>query len=39
MRGFRLRGGKLCMCDRAVKKEWHIAELIMCYGSLGFVKV
>lgn len=39
MKGAQLRGGRLCMCDRAVKKEWHTAELIMCNGSLGFVKV
>lgn len=39
MKGVQLRGGRLCMCDRAVKKKWHTAELIMCYGSLGFVKV
>lgn len=39
MKGAQLRRGTLCMCDRAVKKEWHTAELIMCYGSLRFVKV
>lgn len=39
MRGVSVEGRKLRMCDRAVKKERHIAEFIMGYGSLGFVKV